>query len=107
MKLIRLRRRLLAAQIVREFRGLDDKELIKLKRKLTRPIVEEQIRQKREEKLKEIKMHRRTEEDLLSKREQLHEEYLKADREDKQEKALVLQSQIRTLDWVMGRAEDV
>jgi len=102
IQLHRLRRRLLAAQIVREFKGVDDKELDHLKRKLQKPILEDKWRKQREAKVDVIKAHRRSAEDLLKKREELEQRWIEADRKDNIDESVQIRANLDALEWVIG-----
>ena len=105
IKLHRLRRRLLAAQIVKEFRGSDDKEARHLKRQLQRPILEDKRRKTQEAVAMVVDEHRRSSKQLVEQREALYQRWLIADRQENVDEAIRLQAKIEALDWVMGRRD--
>ncbi len=107
MKLIRLRRKLMAAALVREFRGSDDRELRQLRRKLKRPLLEDKWKKQQEARMAVIAEHRRTPGQLLEKRNALYEEYLVADKKDDVNETIKLQAKIMALDYVMGGSDDI
>lgn len=107
MRLIALRRRLLAAQIVREFMNSDDKELKSLRLRLKRPIMEDRWRRQREARVMVIENKRRSSDELLKKREDVYQRYLEADRQENSDEAVRLQAKVAALDWAMGASDEI
>lgn len=107
IKLRRLRRRLMAAQTVREFRGTNDKEAKHLRRELQRPILEDKWKKTREAKVEDISNHRRSAEELLRKKDQLQQRWIEADRKDNNDEAVNIKAKIEALQWVIGEVYDV
>lgn len=102
IKLRRLRRRLIALQIVKQFKGVDDNELRQLQYRLRLPMLKDRWRREREEKVQMIEKNRRSSDELLAKREDLHSRFLVAERTGDTIMAPKLKGRIEALDWTMN-----
>jgi len=101
----RLKRRLLAAQMVAQITniergiGIDDKKSRRVKKIAA---LKEKWAEDRKRKEVRVEKQRRSAKELMDKRDKSYDLYLKAEREENHTEVARLRAEIATLDWAMG-----